>query len=156
DALLVAPVTIDAAAATPCSFLTLCFSEPGFAALGEALTQDVELLPGRRGLIVLTEARQEWPASNRGTKHHPWHRSPGCLLLGNAPKQSVQQRLSGKAAPLCASTPASTLSCERASVEPLPFERMASQRQLNVLRRGFAERGEAWLRAELEKHRSKS
>ena len=50
-------------------------AEPGFAALGEALSQDVELAPGRRGLIVLTEIRQEWPASNRGTKHHPWHLS---------------------------------------------------------------------------------
>ena len=37
-------------------------------------------------------------------------------------------------------------------MEPLPFEFMASQRQLHVLRQGFAERGEAWLHAELEKH----
>ncbi|OLP88748.1 hypothetical protein AK812_SmicGene29885 [Symbiodinium microadriaticum] len=76
-------------------------AEPGFAALGEALSQDVELLPGRRGLIVLTETRREWPTSNRGTKHHPWHRSPRMPPFGQCTKKSVQQRLSGKAAPLC-------------------------------------------------------
>ena len=48
----------------------------------------------------------------------------------------------------------------RAPVEGGPFlpsfcqddEAAASGQQLDVLREGFAERGEAWLRAELEKH----
>ena len=37
-------------------------------------------------------------------------------------------------------------------MEPLRCECMASQRQLRVLRQGFAEHGEDWLRKELDKH----
>ena len=40
-------------------------------------------------------------------------------------------------------------------MEPLPFKRMASQRQLNVLRQGFAEHGRAWLRDEPASHHVK-
>ena len=63
-------------------------AEPGFTALGKAISQDLQPLPGDRGFIVLTET------SMASIPHD-------ASLGANAPKQSVKQLIFGTLAPVC-------------------------------------------------------